>query len=184
MDSKQELPNVFQLWYSFDDKVPEIYNSFIDHNKGIFNKIPSYRLITTSEINDFLKKHDYDLSKFKKFNFKFQSDIIRFLILYHYGGLYLDLDIKVNDNFLDLLNELTEKFNDCDAMPENWRIYFLWFQKGSENLKTIIDFYMSLEFLDYDYNIFSLGGLSKLVDIKLIPLSKLDMYLKHFVMSG
>ena len=69
-------------------------------------------------------------------------------------------------------------------MPENWRIYFLWFQKGSKNLKTIIDFYMNLKFLDYDYNIFQLGGLSKLVDVKLIPLSTLDLYLRHFVMSG
>ncbi len=184
MNNKHDLPNVFQLWYGFDDNVHEIYNSFINHNKKIFERIPGYRLITTSEINDFLSKHNYDLSKFKKFNLRFQSDIIRFLILYHYGGLYLDLDIKVKNNFIDLLKILVSQYGNCDAMPENWRIYFLWFQKGSKNLKTIIDFYMNLKFLDYDYNIFQLGGLSNLVDVKLIPLSTLDLYLKHFVMSG
>ncbi len=184
MNNKFELSDVFQLWYGFDDSVPKIYNVFIEHNKEVFDKIPRYRLITTSEINDFLNRHNYDLSKFKQFNFKFRSDIIRFLILYHYGGLYLDLDIKVNDNFIELLNILVNQYGNCDAMPENWRIYFLWFQKGSKNLEKIIDFYMNLEFLDYDYNIFQLGGLSKMVDVKLIPLSTLDKYLKHFVMSG
>ncbi len=184
MNNRYKSPKVFQLWYGFDDNIPEIYTSFINHNRNVFGKIPGYKLITTSEINDFLNKHDYDLSKFKKFNFRFQSDIVRFLILYHHGGLYLDLDIKVNDNFIDLLEILVNQYSDYDAMPEDWRIYFLWFQKGSKNLKRIIDFYMNLKFLDYDYNIFQLGGLSKMVDIKLIPLSALDLYLKHFVMSG
>lgn len=176
-------PNIFQLWYGYDDTIPKKYETFIKHNDKILSSIDSYRLLRTSDINKFLDKFGYDLSRFSNFHFRFQSDIIRFLLLYHYGGLYLDLDVKLNDNFFELLDILQTEFKDKDAMPSNKRIYFLWFQKGSKNLERIIDYYMSLEYLDYDYNIFSFGKID-LDGIRLIPTNRLDIYLKHFVLSG
>ncbi|WP_022670116.1 glycosyltransferase [Hippea alviniae] len=176
-------PNIFQLWYGYDDTIPKKYEIFIKHNSKIFAQIESYKLLKTSQINRFLDEFGYDLSKFKGFHFRFQSDIIRFLLLYHYGGLYLDLDIKLSDNFFELLNILQTEFEGKDAMPSNKRIYFLWFQKGSENLRKMINYYMSLEYLDYDYNVFSFSKIN-LENIELISTDRLNLYLKHFVLSG
>ncbi|AEA33889.1 glycosyltransferase [Hippea maritima] len=176
-------PNVFQIWYSDGDEIPKKYEVFIEHNKRIFEKIPSYRLYRTSQINKFLKEFNYDLSKFKGFHYRFQSDVIRFLLLYHFGGLYLDLDIKVNDNFLKLLDMLNTEYKNVDAIPQNRRIYFLWFRRHSKNLKKIIDYYMDLSYLDYDYNVFFFAELD-FNDLVYLPLDELDCYFKHFVMSG
>ncbi|WP_025209947.1 glycosyltransferase [Hippea sp. KM1] len=177
------FPHVFQIWYSDGDEIPKKYDVFIEHNRRIFEKIPTYRLYRTSQIKAFLKGFGYDLSRFRGFHYRFQSDIVRFLLLYHFGGLYLDLDIKVNDNFFELLELLNTRYKHVDAMPQNKRIYFLWFRKDSKNLKRIINYYMGLDYLDYDYNVFSFANLS-FEDLVYLPLEELDRYFRHFVMSG
>ena len=180
----KNYPNIFQIWYGKDDNVPPQYTVFIRHNSSIFSKIPTYRFLKTSWIKTFLKNNGYDISKFSSAHYRFQSDIVRFLVLYHFGGLYLDLDVKLNDRFDEFLAFLTNKYSGIDLMLEDLRIYFLWFRKGSQNLEKIIEHYMNMDFIDYDYNIFSLGGLLEKLDIEFLPLKVLERYVKHFVISG
>ncbi len=184
MDVKGSYPNVFQIWYGADDNVPHHYGVFINHNAPIFSKIPTYRFLKTSWIKAFLKKNGYSLAKFSCAHYRFQSDIIRFLVLYHFGGLYLDLDVKLNGRFGEFLALLVDEYSNRDLMLENLRIYFLWFKRGSKNLEKIIEHYMNMEFIDYDYNVFSLGGLLEQLDVELLPVNVLNKYVKHFVISG
>ncbi len=180
---ESRYPNIFQIWYGYTDEIPGKYGVFLEHNRTILSQIPAYRLITTSQIKEFLSKYGYNLEKFKNEQFRFQSDLIRFLILYHYGGLYLDLDIKLNDSFFELLEILRTEHKNRDLMPSNRRIYFLWFQKKSKNLKKIIDHYFSLSHIGYDYNIFSLHNID-ISNLEFIETSELNRYLKHFAVSG
>jgi len=184
MGAMREYPNVFQIWYGVDDSIPPQYEVFIKHNEPILRKIPSYRFIKTSWIKEFLKQNGYNLSRFSDAQYRFQSDIVRFLVLYHFGGLYLDLDVKLNSRFDEFLSLLVDEYSSKDLMTEDLRIYFLWFRKGSPNLKKIIEHYMKMDFIDYDYNIFSLGGLFRKLDVELLPVDVLKRYVKHFVLSG
>ncbi len=184
MGAKGGYPNIFQIWYGADDRVPPHYEVFIKHNSPILSKIPTYRFLKTSWINTFLNEKGYSLAKFSGAHYRFQSDIIRFLMLYHFGGLYLDLDVKLSSRFDEFLTFLSNEYSDRDLMTEDLRIYFLWFKKGSPNLKKIIEHYMKMDFIDYDYNVFSLGGLINKLDIYFLSVNFLNKYVKHFVISG
>jgi len=99
-------PIIHQIWYQGIDNIKEPYKKcFVNTIKII--KISKWNHIfwDKEKIDSFIKlyyPHYYDLYNY--FDIMIQKlDIARYLILYHYGGCYLDMDIELLKDFSDLI---------------------------------------------------------------------------------
>lgn len=99
----QNIPKIIiQTWKT--DNVPNTYTSYVETLKELH---PDYQYIffTDETIEDFLKSnYPQYYETYKKLPIKIQKiDFFRYIAIYHYGGFYLDLDMKCNQNFDALL---------------------------------------------------------------------------------
>jgi len=101
---EQQIPKIIiQTWK--DNNIPEKYNDDIASVKK-YNPDYQYIFFTDDDIEKFLKEnYPPYYETYKKLPIKIQKiDFFRYIAVYHYGGFYLDLDIKVSKNFDDMLN--------------------------------------------------------------------------------
>lgn len=99
--------SVHQTWRS--SELPKLFDKIYERNKVVNNnydfKVWSH-LPGNPDIDNFLKREYpdiYDIYEKTKFGVQ-KSDIARLILLYHYGGVYIDLDIlcfKSFDNIID-----------------------------------------------------------------------------------
>ena len=99
------LKHVHQIWFDFNNgiEIDEERMELMDMNKmnALKNK-HKYDLWTLSMAIEFVEQYyPYYLSFLKK---KWKYDIVkcdffRYLLMYHYGGLYVDLDFVLTDHF-------------------------------------------------------------------------------------
>lgn len=77
--------------------------------KSVFENFPDYEyhLWTDEEFQPFVEEHfPWFLPTWNKLNpFIKKVDTIRYMWMYHYGGIYLDIDIQVLENFQHILNQ-------------------------------------------------------------------------------
>jgi|UniRef100_A0A6C0IMS0 inositol phosphorylceramide mannosyltransferase catalytic subunit len=93
--------NVIQTWKSKDLPhyyVP-FYNNVISHKKSW-----NYMFFDDNDIIHFIKNKMPDYYDFfTSLQFKIQQiDFFRYLAIYYYGGLYLDMDIHIESDFNDI----------------------------------------------------------------------------------
>lgn len=105
-ESVPRIPHIIHQMYT-DEMIPEMY---IDHVKSFIKHNPTweYRFWTDESGRQLLKKHHpYLVKVYDNFgsNVK-RSDLLRYAVLYEYGGFYADLDM---DN-LRPLNITTMKY--------------------------------------------------------------------------
>jgi mannosyltransferase OCH1-like enzyme len=170
---------IFQIWWNNNEEIPKVYKDIIEKNEWFFEKYDDYKLYKPFDIEFFLKSFNYNIDKFKSFEFRLQSDLIRFLILYEYGGIYLDLDVELYKNFEEFLDLLRSKYLEYDLIPSSKHIFFLKFRKHSPNLKRIINLYFSLNKLSMDSKIIKFSWLAIFKDFLFINDNTIYKYLKH-----
>ena len=81
------------------------YQSIITKNMGEFE----HHLWTDEEIHMFIQKHEPDFYKNTYLTYKYDMqrvDSFRYVLLYHLGGIYVDMDNGCNRPFQDLLMTL------------------------------------------------------------------------------
>ncbi len=85
-------PNIIQTWKNND--IPDKYKSFTYRVKKM-NPKSKYMFFTDQDIDYFIKnKFPEYYNVYQKFPYKIQKiDFFRYLAVYYYGGVYLDLDI-------------------------------------------------------------------------------------------
>lgn len=93
---------VMQTWKTKD--VPETWK---ESPESIKNTMPNWKhvLMTDEDNRNFVKEHFPDFLPYYD-NFKYpiqRADAIRYMWLYINGGIYMDLDIAVQNNFEDIL---------------------------------------------------------------------------------
>ena len=66
--------------------------------------LPDYEIIEWNQNNFDLNISSFVKEAYEKKKYAFVSDYIRLYVLYNYGGIYLDTDVKVLKSFDDLLN--------------------------------------------------------------------------------
>lgn len=103
------VPRIIHQTYK-NTTIPEKWihtqNSVVEHNRDF-----EYKFWTDESAREFLKKYypwfvpTYDSYKFPIM----RSDAMRYFILYHYGGFYIDLDIGVHKS-LDPLRRMPTAF--------------------------------------------------------------------------
>ncbi len=95
---------IHQIFGLLDDEMPELFvNCSMKVKEWCFNNNYDYVLWDKNMCNNLIKKYPDYQELYESVKYKIMKvDIIRFLILNEYGGLYLDMDIVPN---LDKVNE-------------------------------------------------------------------------------
>uniref|UniRef100_A0A6C0J0J7 Glycosyltransferase n=1 Tax=viral metagenome TaxID=1070528 RepID=A0A6C0J0J7_9ZZZZ len=95
--------NIIQTWK--DENMPGIYKGLSDKVK-FYNPNWNYMFFTDTDIDQFIQtKMPQHYSTFENFKQKIQQlDYFRYLAIYYYGGVYLDLDMNILDSLDDLYN--------------------------------------------------------------------------------
>jgi mannosyltransferase OCH1-like enzyme len=77
------------------EKWKDAFDSCKTNNKGF-----KHILWTDETMDKFVKKYYHDFYKiYKSYKYHIQRcDVFKFLVLYKYGGIYLDMDIICNKN--------------------------------------------------------------------------------------
>lgn len=105
LGAEQRIPKIIiQTWKT--NTVPQRYMELIETVKQ-HNPDYEYYFFTDDNIETFLKLHypEY-LATYLSLPIKIQKiDFFRYIAVYHYGGFYLDLDMKVHHNFDTLLSQ-------------------------------------------------------------------------------
>ena len=103
--NKKVIPHhVYQTWSTKD--VPKYMKKTIDHNKEL-NPDFTFHLYDDADCRNFIKQH-YNADVLLAYDGlkpgAYKADLWRYCILYMYGGIYMDVKIKLLFNFS--LNEL------------------------------------------------------------------------------
>ena len=104
------MMNIIQTWKT--KIVPHHYRHFVNKIKT-FNPTCNYMFFDDNDIAEFIQNKMPEYSNtFYGLSGKIQQiDFFRYLAVYYYGGLYLDLDIDVNQSFATLLDD--DSVNKC-----------------------------------------------------------------------
>lgn len=134
------------FWFS-NDKKPKEYQQCMDSWKRV---CPEYEIVEWNAQN-----YDYTKSIFMKQAFEskkwaFVSDYARLDVIYHYGGIYLDMDVELLKT-LDPLLKFEAFFNfgtqnDIDLGSGFGGV------KGNSLVGALLDLYEGINFLDKDGN--------------------------------
>lgn len=113
-------PNIIQTWK--DHNLPEKYKSLVMNVKKL-NPNSKYMFFTDKDIDIFIKnKFPQYYSIFHNFPYTIQKiDFFRYLAIYYYGGVYLDLDILLFKSLNDIIDN-----NKC--------VFPLEFSKSSDKI--------------------------------------------------
>lgn len=137
------IPKVIYYVWVGGAKKPEVFYKCL---KSWKQYLPNYNIIEINESNFDL---DYHLANNKFFKicydrkmWAFVSDYMRVVHLYENGGIYLDTDMEIVQDFSKLITDETEFFA---GFEDDYMINgaILGSSKGSSILKNIIDFYDS-----------------------------------------
>ncbi len=86
------IPKVIHsFWFSGEEK-PERYVKCMESWK---QKCPDYELIEWNSDNYDVTKNEYMYQAYQKGKWAFVSDYARIDVIYHLGGIYLDMDVEV-----------------------------------------------------------------------------------------
>jgi mannosyltransferase OCH1-like enzyme len=143
---------VHQIWLQGIDNVPTKFNKNI---KSIKDYNPNYKYIFWDEISiiNLMKQNNDYLKTYYKFIFMHQKiDFAKYVILYLFGGIYIDIDVEC----IKPLDQLTGKYPNYDTIMSHTSAYALESYivcgssscynngifitiKGSEVMKVLID---------------------------------------------
>jgi hypothetical protein len=96
---------IIQVWKTWTKSTPEMFR---EYRKTIKKHMPDYEYMffKDEQIDDFFKKYYpkyYDTYLRLPLNIQ-KMDYFRYLAVYHYGGIYLDMDVNVLKPFDEILD--------------------------------------------------------------------------------
>lgn len=106
--TKARIPRIIHQIYKTHE-VPARWNStvnsVVEMNKNDFK----YRRWSDAEMHEFVKEYEYEfyINTYTKYSYNIQRvDSFRYVLMYHIGGIYIDMDNGCNRPFIDLINTL------------------------------------------------------------------------------
>lgn len=137
------IPKIIHYCWLSNDPVPESLQKCMDSWKKV---IPEYKWIHWN-FDRFPKERSKWVSQaFDNKKYAFAADYIRLYALYHYGGIYLDMDVEVVRSF-DVFLELHEML--CFENSKDGRLEVAAFgvEKGAQWIKDCLDYYKDRPFV-------------------------------------
>ncbi len=107
MDSHGIPKLIHQIWTTTE--VPDEWRSLQQHCKQL-NSQYEYMLWTHEHIDKFIEEHyTWFLPTYMSYSYPMERlDAGRYFILYHYGGVYIDMDIECKVSFDDILMNISK----------------------------------------------------------------------------
>ena len=117
-----KIPRIIhQIWWQGMDKLPEKYKRF---NESWINHHPDWKIMywDKNKIYDLIKFNYPTLKKIiDNYPYMIQKiDMAKYLILYHYGGFYVDMDTICHKSFKNLY--LIKEFKNYDLVCSQMEI--------------------------------------------------------------
>ena len=131
--------NIFQSWYTKD--LNPLIQSKIDFFKKL-NPEYSYNLYTDTQMDNFVNQHFHgEISEcYNKLNIIVAKvDFWRYLVLYKYGGVYLDMDSSIEKPLDELIRSTDQAIITAEGNPNVYVQWALIFSKGHPILKKTIE---------------------------------------------
>lgn len=133
MSSSNIIPRIIhQIWFDFEDTEDVSTNRLSNEHKSILEKNKlnfcepnyTYKLWNLKDALDFVKVnysvfYPFFKQRFaKRFNI-LKCDVFRYLLMYHFGGLYIDLDFYMIKH-IDELFTFIDNINYAVILTEEW----------------------------------------------------------------
>ena len=151
--------NIFQSWYTKD--LDPLIQSKIDFFKKL-NPEYSYNLYTDNDMDNFVNQHFHgEIAEcYNKLNIIVAKvDFWRYLVLYKYGGVYLDMDSSIEKPLNELIRSTDEAIISAEGNPNIYLQWALIFSKGHPILKKTIELVVSnIKNNSYPNDIYKMTG--------------------------
>ena len=146
---EERIPKVIHYFWFGKGKKPKIFEKCL---KSWKEKCPDYEIKEWTE-DDFdvnLTKYTKEAYQMKKY--AFVSDYARFYVLYHFGGIYLDVDVEVLRNIDELLvNNMFLGFEDRNNVNPG---LIMGAKKGEKVIGELLEIYNNFNgFPNYQHTI-------------------------------
>jgi len=131
--------NIFQSW--FTDQLHPLVKEKVDSIKKM-NPEYEYHLYKDDDINDFVNEHFPGpiADCYNKLNIIVAKvDFWRYLVLYKYGGVYLDMDSSIETPLRELITDADSAIITAEGNPQLYVQWALIFSKEHPILKRTID---------------------------------------------
>lgn len=138
------IPKIIHYCWMSGEPFPELIKECIDTWKKF---LPDYKIIEWNKNNFDVNMSSFTKEAFDAKKYAFVSDYVRLYVLYNYGGIYLDSDIKVLKSFDDLLNN--KAFSGFES-KERVGVWLLASEKGNSLFKEMLDCYKDKHFIKND----------------------------------
>ncbi|MGN9013635.1 glycosyltransferase family 32 protein [Oliverpabstia intestinalis] len=110
--------------------------------------LEGYKVIEWNESNFDIEQHPFVKAAYEAKKWAYVSDYIRAYAIYNYGGIYLDTDILLLDNFDDFLNH--RAFVGFENPNYPFTAAF-GAEKGHPLVKDMLDYYDELDTYHFDF---------------------------------
>lgn len=131
--------NIFQSWYT-KDLHPQMQEKI--NNLKKMNPDYNYNLYDDNDMDKFVNEHFSGeiAEQYNRLNIIVAKvDFWRYLVLYKYGGVYLDMDSSIEKPLDDLIKEKDEAIITAEGNPNLYVQWALIFSKEHPILKKTID---------------------------------------------
>lgn len=136
---------IHYVWVGGNKKPKNILKCMKTWKKHLKN----YEIIEWSESNFDINSHPYLKAAYKAKKWAYVSDFIRMSVIYKYGGIYLDTDVIVLDNFDKYINN--KAFVGYENPDYPFTAVF-GAQKGHPFVKKILQYYDTLKKISFEFN--------------------------------
>lgn len=135
---------IHYVWVGGKEKPKDIRRCMATWNKHL----KDYEIIEWNENNFDIQSHSFTKSAYAAKKWAYVSDYIRAYAIYNEGGIYLDTDVLILDNFEKFLNN--RAFVGYENPDYPFTAVF-GAEKGHPFVKSILDYYEGKEF-EFDSN--------------------------------
>ncbi len=146
-----KIPKYIHYCWFGGAEMPESMQKCINSWRRFF---PDYEIKEWNETNFDVNLLTYTQEAYKAKKYAFVSDVARFWVLYHEGGIYFDTDVEIISSFDEIITKGAfmgvESHCKAGEMPNVNPGLGLGAEKGNPVIKSIFDYYNTLRFLDED----------------------------------
>lgn len=139
------IPKIIHyIWVGGKEKPADIKRCMATWKKHL----EGYKVIEWNESNFDIEQHPFVKAAYEAKKWAYVSDYIRAYAIYNYGGIYLDTDILLLDNFDDFLNH--RAFVGFENLNYPFTAAF-GAEKGHPLVKDMLDYYDELDTYHFDF---------------------------------
>lgn len=156
---KEKIPKVIHYcWFGKGEK-PKLIKRCIESWKEV---LKDYEIKEWNEENFDIGMNNFIKEAYGAKKYAFVSDFVRAYVLYNYGGIYLDTDVKVIKNFNNMLdNDSFWGFEEKNYIATST----IGCKKGNILIKKLLDSYEGKSFLREDGSIDTLTNVAIITKI-------------------